>query len=207
MGVTKGNADWQFIGDKDEIYDLFHKKGSSANGVSRIVWSGDQGRLLRRLRRMYFSAAEVSAIADTASMTVYEVERFFKPLTKKARSYLVKPKAEPKVEPPKPTMGVKRISNGYQCTFMAGGQIHEAYGDTEISAKLAAEKRRKEIEAKPEEAPPKEKKGDRLSVTISGDEAMVLLNQLMIDFRHNAVIEEDKPVIQSIFLRLSTQII
>lgn len=48
---------------------------------------------------------------------------------------------------------------------------------------------------------------DKAGINISGDEAMVLLNQLMLDLRNGAVNENDKPVLKSIYMRLAVQII
>ena len=56
---------------------------------------------------------------------------------------------------------------------------------------------------------PKQEKvpDDKAGINISGDEAMVLLNQLMLDLRNGAVNESDKPVLKSIYMRIAVQII
>ena len=199
-------GDWGIISERvDEFKELIREKRYNSRTLSIAVGKAStyfQGK---------FSKQDGTLGHDVFSRTVKaldlqraEVERFFKPLTGTARRYLKAMDGEPPQEPPKPTVEVKRISTGYQCTFTGSdGKIHTAYGATELEAKQAMESRKAALA--PREVP-KEKR-DRLSVTISGDEAMVLLNQLMNDFRHGTVNEDDKQVIQSIFLRLSTQII
>lgn len=99
---------------------------------------------------------------------------------------------------------VKRISNGYEAQFTGiDGKLHSAYGKTELEARKKAEERMASITAKQEETLPDDKAG----INISGDEAMVLLNQLMIDLRSGAVSEADKPILKSIYMRLAVQII
>lgn len=99
---------------------------------------------------------------------------------------------------------VKRISNGYEVQFTGvDGKIHSAYGKTELEARKKAEERIASITVKQEETLPDDKAG----INISGDEAMVLLNQLMIDLRNGAVSEVDKPILKSIYMRLAVQII
>jgi hypothetical protein len=99
---------------------------------------------------------------------------------------------------------VKRISNGYEAQFTGiDGKVHSAYGKTELETRKKAEERMASITAKQEETLPDDKAG----INISGDEAMVLLNQLMIDLRNGAVSEADKPILKSIYMRLAVQII
>lgn len=99
---------------------------------------------------------------------------------------------------------VKRISNGYEAQFTGvDGKIHSGYGKTESEARNKAEERMKSITCPKQETVP----GDKAGINISGDEAMVLLNQLMLDLRNGAVSESDKPVLKSIYMRLAVQII
>ena len=99
---------------------------------------------------------------------------------------------------------VKRISNGYEAQFTGiDGKLHSAYGKTELEARKKAEERMASITC------PKQEKvlDDKAGINISGDEAMVLLNQLMLDLRNGAVSEADKPILKSIYMRLAVQII
>ena len=99
---------------------------------------------------------------------------------------------------------VKRISNGYEAQFTGiDGKLHSAYGKTELEARKKAEERMASITC------PKQEKvlDDKAGINISGDEAMVLLNQLMLDIRNGAVSEADKPTLKSIYMRLAVQII
>lgn len=100
---------------------------------------------------------------------------------------------------------VKRISNGYEAQFTGiDGKLHSAYGKTELETRKKAEERMASITCpKQEETLPDDKAG----INISGDEAMVLLNQLMLDLRNGAVSEADKPILKSIYMRLAVQII
>ena len=99
---------------------------------------------------------------------------------------------------------VKRISNGYEAQFTgADGKLHSAYGKTELEARKKAEERMASITCPKQEKVPDDKAG----INISGDEAMVLLNQLMLDLRNGAVSEADKPILKSIYMRLAVQII
>ena len=98
---------------------------------------------------------------------------------------------------------VKRISNGYEAQFTGvDGKLHSAYGKTEMETRKKAEERMKSITVKQEKVP-----DDKAGINISGDEAMVLLNQLMLDLRNGAVSEADKPILKSIYMRLAVQII
>lgn len=99
---------------------------------------------------------------------------------------------------------VKRISNGYEAQFTGiDGKLHSAYGKTEMETRKKAEERMKSITCPKQEKVPDDKAG----INISGDEAMVLLNQLMLDLRNGAVSEADKPILKSIYMRLAVQII
>lgn len=99
---------------------------------------------------------------------------------------------------------VKRISNGYEAQFTGiDGKLHSAYGKTELEARKKAEERMAQITCQKQEKVPDDKAG----INISGDEAMVLLNQLMLDLRNGAVSEADKPILKSIYMRLAVQII
>lgn len=99
---------------------------------------------------------------------------------------------------------VKRISNGYEAQFTGiDGKLHSAYGKTELETRKKAEERMASITCPKQEKVPDDKAG----INISGDEAMVLLNQLMLDLRNGAVSEVDKPILKSIYMRLAVQII
>lgn len=102
------------------------------------------------------------------------------------------------------TIEVKRISNGYEAQFTGVDEkLHSAYGKTELEARKKAEERMASITCPKQEKVPDDKAG----INISGDEAMVLLNQLMLDLRNGAVSEADKPILKSIYMRLAVQII
>lgn len=215
-GVTRNRADWQLMPDKkDKFLTEIAKAGLTKSRLSLTIWGGKTILNARLNGNAYFNHKEMQFIAEKIGLDYSDIAEMFAPVSDLAEKILQaakisKPKAEPPPPPPKPSTVVTRTATGYQATFKgADGKTHFAYGSTELEARVAMDRRRKELEGKAEPAQekPKEKPGDRLSVTISGDEAMVLLNQLMIDFRNKAVNEEDKPVIQSIFLRLSTQII
>lgn len=210
--VTRRNADWEIKREKKgDLLDEIGKAGFTQYGFTKAIW-GNMHTLKNRLKGgSVFTHKEMDLMVKTLGLTYWDATEIFSPLSEladKVVESLKKPTPPP--PPPRPGTILSRISNGYQATFTGpDGKTHFAYGQTEGDARAAMEKRLKQLTAKEEgakEEPPKEK-GDRLSVTISGDEAMVLLNQLMIDFRNKAVNEKDKPVIQSIFLRLSTQII
>lgn len=99
---------------------------------------------------------------------------------------------------------VKRISNGYEAQFTGiDGKLHSAYGKTELEARKKAEERMESITVKQEETLP----DDKAVINISGDEAMVLLNQLILDFRNGAVSEANKSILKSIYMRIAVQII
>ena len=101
-------------------------------------------------------------------------------------------------------IAVKRISNGYEAQFTGiDGKLHSAYGKTELEARKKAEERMASITC------PKQEKvlDDKAGINISGDEAVVLLNQLMLVLRNGAVSEADKPILKSIYMRLAVQII
>lgn len=98
---------------------------------------------------------------------------------------------------------VKRISNGYEAQFTGvDGKLHSAYGKTELETRKKVEERMASITVKQGNVP-----DDKAGINISGDEAMVLLNQLMLDLRNGAVSEADKPILKSIYMRLAVQII
>lgn len=99
---------------------------------------------------------------------------------------------------------VKCISNGYEAQFTGiDGKLHSAYGKTELEARKKAEERMASITVKQEETLP----DDKAVINISGDEAMVLLNRLILDFRNGAVSEANKSILKSIYMRIAVQII
>ena len=73
----------------------------------------------------------------------------------------------------------------------------------ELEARKKAEERMASITVKQEETLP----DDKAVINISGDEAMVLLNQLILDFRNGAVSEANKSILKSIYMRIAVQII
>lgn len=143
-----------------------------------------------------FSDKEVKTLLDDfpeISKTLFKPYRYGDRVKKKKAAPVRKSAIE-----------VRRISNGYEAQFAGvDGKIHSAYGKTEMETRKKAEERMASITCPKREKVPDDKAG----INISGDEAMVLLNQLMLDLRNGAVNESDKPVLKSIYMRLAVQII
>lgn len=197
--VSAYNADWRYKkSDNRDFQSMLRASGTSIKACSKTLFGNEWAFRQRLGGSGYLTDEELQVIAKMASMTASGVAEFFEPLTKLAKSYLLPKEALP--TPPKTV--VKRTSIGYQIDFEVNGERHQAYGATELDARKAAEKRKKEIMGKNVAD-----KDGRLSIVISNDEAMVLLNQLMNDFRDKSIADADKKVLQSIYLRLSTQII
>lgn len=185
-------------GSKEQINKIFEKAGVTKKEVAELL-DISAGALHYKMRgdRSSFSAREVKTLLDAfpeIPKTVFKQYRY--------GDHVAKEKAAPAAS--KGAIEVKRISNGYEAQFTGvDGKIHSGYGKTEIEARSKAEERMKSI-TRPEE--PK-LPDDKAGINISGDEAMVLLNQLMLDLRNGAVSESDKPVLKSIYMGLAVQII
>lgn len=183
-------------GAKEQINKIFEKAGVTKKEVAELL-DISAGALHYKMNgdRSSFSVREAKALLDAfpeIPKTAFKLYRYGDHVAK------VAPVAS------KGAIEVKRISNGYEAQFTGvDGKIHSGYGKTEIEARNKAEERMKSITCPKQETVP----GDKAGINISGDEAMVLLNQLMLDLRNGAVSESDKPVLKSIYMRLAVQII
>lgn len=183
-------------GGKEQINKIFEKAGVTKKEVAELL-DISAGALHYKMNgdRSSFSVREAKALLDAfpeIPKTAFKLYRYGDHVAKAA------PVAS------KGAIEVKRISNGYEAQFTGvDGKIHSGYGKTEIEARNKAEERMKSITCPKQETVP----GDKAGINISGDEAMVLLNQLMLDLRNGAVSESDKPVLKSIYMRLAVQII
>lgn len=185
-------------GAEDKLKEAFRnanvmqKDVAEILGITACVLSGKI-----RGERSSFSDKEVKMLLDAfpeISKTLFKPYKYGDHVTAKS----VAPAAS------KVAIEVKRISTGYEAQFTgADGKIHSAYGKTEMETRKKAEERMKSITCPEQEKVP----DDKASINISGDEAMALLNQLMLDLRNGTVNESDKPVLKSIYLRLAVQII
>lgn len=182
-------------GAKEEINKIFEKEGIQKKEVAEILGISMSG-LCNKIRGVNSSFSEREL--ETLLYTFPEIrEAWFK------QSYGYGNHITAKSVPPT-AIEVKRISNGYEAQFTGvDGKVHSAYGKTELETRKKAEERMASITVKQEETLPDDKAG----INISGDEAMVLLNQLMIDLRSGAVSEADKPILKSIYMRFAVQII
>lgn len=183
-------------GAKEQINKIFEKAGVTKKEVAELLdISASALHYKMRSDRSSFSAREVKTLLDAfpeIPKTVFKQYRYGDHATK----------TTPIVS--KTAIAVKRISNGYEAQFTGiDGKLHSAYGKTEMETRKKAEERMKSITCPKQETVPDDKAG----INISGDEAMVLLNQLMLDLRNGAVSESDKPVLKSIYMRLAVQII
>lgn len=181
-------------GAKEQINKIFEKARVTKKEVAELLdISASASHYKMRGDRSSFSAREAKTLLDafpeipkTAFKPYCWGEHVRKPVTSKT------------------AIEVKRISNGYEAQFTGiDGKLHSAYGKTEMETRKKAEERMKSITCPEEPKAPDDKAG----INISGDEAMVLLNQLMLDLRNGAVSESDKPVLKSIYMRLAVQII
>lgn len=187
-------------GAKDEIEKILEKAMVTKKEVAELLDVSPAAFSYKmRGKKSSFSARELKTLLDAFP----EIQKdWFKPFkcgdrVNKCGDHVTAKSVTPTA------IEVKRISNGYEAQFVgADGKIHSAYGKTELETRKNAEERMASI-AKPEETLPDDKAG----INISGDEAMVLLNQLMIDLRNGAVSEADKPILKSIYMRLAVQII
>lgn len=184
-------------GAKDRLEDVFKNAKVTRREVAELL-GVSVSTLYFKIRGDHssFSSKEVKTLLEAfpeISKTLFKPYRY--------GDHVAKKKAAPVR---KSSIEVKRISSGYEAQFTgADGKIHSGYGKTEIEARNKAEERMKSI-TRPEE--PK-LPDDKAGINISGDEAMVLLNQLMLDLRNGTVNESDKPVLKSIYMRLAVQII
>lgn len=181
-------------GAKDRLDEIFESAKVTKTEVAKLM-DISINTLYHKMRgeRSSFSSREVKTLTD-AFLEIPKTA--FKPYC--WGEHVRKPAAS------KGAIEVKRISNGYEAQFTGvDGKIHGGYGKTELEARSKAEERMKSITRPEEPKAPDDKAG----INISGDEAMVLLNQLMLDLRNGAVSESDKPVLKSIYMRLAVQII
>lgn len=188
-------------GAKEEINKIFEKARVTKKEVAELLNISPNVLYQKTVgNRSSFSAWEVKTLLDAFP----EIQKaLFKPY--KYGDHINKCGDHVAAKSVTPTaIKVKRISNGYEAQFTGvDGKLHSAYGKTEMETRKKAEERMKSITCPKQETVPDDKAG----INISGDEAMVLLNQLMLDLRNGAVNESDKPVLKSIYMRLAVQII
>lgn len=185
-------------GAKEEINKIFKKAGVTKKEVAELLGASASALHYKMLSdRSSFSELEVKTLLDAfpeIPKTVFKPYKYGDHVTAKSVAPVA---SEVAIE-------VKRISTGYEAQFAGvDGKIHSAYGKTEMETRKKAEERMASITCPKQEKVP----DDKVGINISGDEAMVLLNQLMLDLRNGAVNESDKPVLKSIYMRLAVQII
>lgn len=195
-------------GAKDEIEKIFEKARVTKKEVAELLDVSPAAFSYKmRSERSSFSAQEVKTLLDAFP----EIQKsWFKTYkygdhADKCGERINKCGDHVTAKSVTPTaIEVKRISNGYEAQFTGiDGKLHSAYGKTELEARKKAEERMASITCPKQGKVPDDKAG----INISGDEAMVLLNQLMLDLRNGAVSEADKPILKSIYMRLAVQII
>lgn len=182
-------------GAKERLDEIFESAKVTKTEVAKLM-NISVNVLYHKMRgeRSSFSSLEVKTLMDA-----------FPEIPKTAFNPYRWGEHEKKPMTSKGAIKVKRISNGYEAQFAGvDGKIHSGYGKTEIEARNKAEERRDSITCP---APEPEVPADKAGINISGDEAMVLLNQLMLDLRNGTVNESDKPILKSIYMRLAVQII
>lgn len=188
-------------GAKDEIDKILEKARVTKKEVAELLDVSPAAFSYKmRGKKSSFSARELKTLLDAFP----EIQKdWFKPLRfgdriKKCGDHVTAKSVTPTA------IEVKRISNGYEAQFTGvDGKLHSAYGKTELETRKKAEERMASITCPKQET----LLDDKAGINISGDEAMVLLNQLMIDIRNGAVSEADKPILKSIYMRLAVQII
>lgn len=188
-------------GAKEQIEKIFEKEGIQKKEVAELLDASPMAFYYKmRGKKSSFSAQELKTLLDA----FHEIQKdWFKPFKRGDRVNKCGDHVTAKSVPPT-AIEVKRISNGYEAQFTGiDGKLHSAYGKTELEARKKAEERMASITVKQEETLP----DDKAVINISGDEAMALLNQLMIDLRSGAVSEADKPILKLIYMRLAVQII
>ena len=182
-------------GAKESIDKIFEKEGIKKKEVAELLGISQSG-LGNKIRGVNSSFSEREL--ETLLYTFPEIrEDWYKQPYRYVNHDNTKNVIPTAIE-------VKRISNGYEAQFTGiDGKLHSAYGKTELGTRKKAEERMASITVKQEETLP----DDKVGINISGDEAMVLLNQLMLDLRNGAVSEADKQILKSIYMRLAVQII
>ena len=185
-------------GAKEQINKIFKKAGVTKKEVAELLGASASAFRYKMLGdRSSFSELEVKTLLDAfpeIPKTVFKPYKHGDHVTAKSVAPVA---SEVAIE-------VKRISTGYEAQFVGvDGKIHSAYGKTEMETRKKAEERMASITCPKQEKVP----DDKAVINIGGGEAMVLLNQLMLDFRNGAVSEADKPVLKSIYMRLAVQII
>lgn len=195
-------------GAKEEINKIFGKARVTKKEVAELLDVSPMAFYYKmRSKRSSFSAQEVKTLLDAFP----EIQKsWFKTYkygdhVDKCGEHINECGDHVTAKSVTPTaIEVKRISNGYEAQFTGiDGKLHSAYGKTELETRKKAEERMASITCPKQEKVPDDKAG----INISGDEAMVLLNQLMLDLRNGAVSEADKPILKSIYMRLAVQII
>lgn len=193
-------------GAKEEINKIFEKARVTKKEVAELLDVSPMAFYYKmRSKRSSFSAQEVKALLDAfpeIQKSWFKTYKYGDHVDKcgerinKCGDHVTAKSVTP--------IEVKRISNGYEAQFTGvDGKLHSAYGKTELETRKKAEERMASITCPKQEKVPDDKAG----INISGDEAMVLLNQLMLDLRNGAVSEVDKPILKSIYMRLAVQII
>lgn len=195
-------------GEKEQIDEIFEKARVTKKEVAELLGVSPMAFYYKmRSKRSSFSAQEVKTLLDAfpeiqkSWLKTYKygdhADKCGERINKCGDHVIAKSVTPTAIE-------VKRISNGYEAQFTGiDGKLHSAYGKTELETRKKAEERMASITCPKQEKVPDDKAG----INISGDEAMVLLNQLMLDLRNGAVNESDKPVLKSIYMRLAVQII
>lgn len=193
-------------GAKEQIEKIFEKAMVTKKEVAELLDVSPMAFYYKmRSKRSSFSAQEVKTLLDAfpeIQKSWFNTYKYGEHINKcgdrinKCEDHVTAKSVTP--------IEVKRISNGYEAQFTGiDGKLHSAYGKTELEARKKAEERMASITCPKQEKVPDDKAG----INISGDEAMVLLNQLMLDLRNGAVSEADKPILKSIYMRLAVQII
>lgn len=193
-------------GAKEEINKIFGKARVTKKEVAELLDVSPMAFYYKmRSKRSSFSAQEVKTLLDAfpeIQKSWFKTYKYGDHVDKcgerinKCGDHVTTKSVTP--------IEVKRISNGYEAQFTGiDGKLHSAYGKTELETRKKAEERMASITAKHEET----LLDNKADINISGDEAMVLLNQLMLDLRNGAVSEADKPILKSIYMRLAVQII
>lgn len=165
-------------GAKEQINKIFKKAEVTKMEVAELLDISQSGLHHKMCGAVAsFSELEVKTLLDAfpeIPKTVFKLYKYGDHVTAKS----VAPAAS------KVAIEVKRISTGYEAQFAGvDGKIHSAYGKTEMETRKKAEERMASI-TRPEELKVPD---DKVGINISGDEAMVLLNQLMLDLRNGAV--------------------
>lgn len=195
-------------GAKEQIDKIFEKAMVTKKEVAELLDVTPMAFYYKmRSKRSSFSAQEVKTLLDAfpeIQKSWFKTYKYGEHINK-CGDHINKCEDHVTAKSVIPTaIEVKRISNGYEAQFTGiDGKLHSAYGKTELEARKKAEERMASITCPKQEKVPDDKAG----INISGDEAMVLLNQLMLDLRNGAVSEADKPILKSIYMRLAVQII